>query len=67
MILNEKVVVTDLKVKVIKKISLYKMSYYPETYTYNKNKIKVYLDLSNYAIKSDLKDEIGVNTSKCAK
>ena len=43
------------------------MSYYPETYTYNKNKIKVYLDLSNYAIKSDLKDEVGVNTSKCAK
>ena len=67
MILNEKVVVIDLKVKVIKKILLYKMSYYPEPYTYNKNKVRVYLDLSNYAAKSDLKDEIGVNISKCAK
>ena len=43
------------------------MSYYPEPYTYNKNKIKIYLDLSNYAAKSDLKNEIGVNTSKCTK
>ena len=31
------------------------MSYIPEPYTHIKNKIKVDLDLSNYAIKSDLK------------
>ena len=41
-------------VGLIKKMSLYKMSYFPEPYTYSKNKIKVELDLSNYAIKSDL-------------
>ena len=31
------------------------MNYIPEPYTRSKNKIKVDLDLSNYAIKSDLK------------
>ena len=31
------------------------MSYFPEPYTRSKNKIKVQLDLSNNAAKSDLK------------
>ena len=40
-----------------KKISLYKMSYFPEPHTYSRNKIKAELDLSNYAIKQDSKTE----------
>ena len=39
----------------IEKISLYKMSYFPEPYTCSKNKIKCELDLSNHATKSDLR------------
>ena len=31
------------------------MSYFPEPYTRSKNNIKVELNLSNYAAKSDLK------------
>ena len=38
------------------------MSYIPESYTRNKNNIKVELDLSNYATKSDLKIDAAVNT-----
>ena len=52
---NGKVMIVLWIVWSIKKISLYKMSYIPEPYTHIKNKIKVDLDLSNYAIKSDLK------------
>ena len=37
-----------------KNIFLYKITYFPP-YSYNKNKIKVNLDLSNCAAKSDLK------------
>ena len=33
------------------------MSSFPEPYTHSKNKIKVELDLSNYATKFDLKSE----------
>ena len=40
----------------MKKILLYKMSYFQEPYDDNKNEIKVELDLSNYATKSDLKN-----------
>ena len=43
------------------------MSYFPEPYTYSKNKIKVELDLANYATKSDLRIGTGVNTPKFAK
>ena len=43
----------------IKKILLYKINYLPEPYTRIKNKIKVELDLSNYATKSDLKITTG--------
>ena len=33
------------------------MSYFPEPYSHNKNKIKTELDLSNYATKSSLKTQ----------
>ena len=39
------------------------MSYFPP-YSYSKNKIEVKLDLSNYAIKFDLKNAKGVDTSQ---
>ena len=39
----------------IKTTSLYKMSYFPEPCTHSKSKVKVELNLSNYAAKSDLK------------
>ena len=42
------------------------MSYFPETYSHNKNEIKVELDLSNYATKY-LKIATGINISKLAK
>ena len=64
--MNEKVVVTDLKLELINKISLYKITYFPEPYTYNKNK-KNFLDLSNYTAKSDLKNTTVIDTSKFAK
>ena len=48
----------------IKKISLDKISFFPETCTCSKNKIKVWLDLSNYAIKSNWKSAAGGDTSK---
>ena len=50
-----------------KRISLYKMSYFSEPYTRSKSKIKVELDFSNYATKSDLKNETGVDKLKFAK
>ena len=42
------------------------MSYFPP-YGNSKNKIKVELDLSIYATKSDLKNTTGVDTSQFAK
>ena len=56
-----------LIVRLLKKISLYKMGQFPEPYTRSKNKIKVELDFSYYATKSDLKSATGVDTSKCTK
>ena len=43
------------------------MSYLPEPYSPSKSKIKVEVDLSNYAIKSDFKGATGIDTSKFAK
>ena len=40
-----------------KKRSLYKTCFFPEPYTCSKNKIKVELDLPNYATKSDSKKQ----------
>ena len=42
-------------VGLIKKILLYKISYFPEPYTRGEKKVE--LDLSNYATKSDLKTQ----------
>ena len=39
------------------------MSYFSEQHTHSKNKVKVGLDLSNYATKSDLDNTTGVDTS----
>ena len=52
--------IIHLITELIKKISLYKNSYFQEPYTY---RIKVELDLYNYAIKFDLKS---VDPSKFA-
>ena len=51
----------SLKAARIKKIQLYKMSYFSQPYSPNKNKIKAELDLSNYATKSDLKNSKSVD------
>ena len=56
--LNGKVTIILLTGALIKKILLYKMSYFSESDTCIKNKMKVELDLSNYAIKYDLKMEL---------
>ena len=64
---NEKAMVISLIVELIKKISLYKMNYFPEPYTFSKNKIKVELNFSNGVTKSVLKKATGVNTLKFAK
>ena len=40
------------------------MTYFPEPYIHSRNKIKVELDLFNYATKSDLKITTGGDTSK---
>ena len=56
-----------LIVGLIKKISLYKMSYFSEPYTYSNKKLKFELDLANYVTKSDLKNAADVDTSKFAK
>ena len=42
----------------MKKISIYKMTYYPEPHSYRRRKINVEFDLFNYAAKT------GVNKSK---
>ena len=42
------------------------MSYYPEPDSHIRNKVKVVLDLSNYATKKELKDARGVDTSNLA-
>ena len=43
-----------MTVGLITKISLYKMFYFPKSYSHSKNTIKAQLDLFNYATKSDL-------------
>ena len=60
---NGKAIIT---VGLIKKVSIYKTSYFPEPHTHSKNKIKVE-NLTNYATKCDFKSETGVNTAKFAK
>ena len=48
------IIINSTAAGLIKKRSFYKMSYFPESYTRSKNKIKVELDLSNYPTKYDL-------------
>ena len=55
------------EINIKKKISLHKMSCYPEPDIYGQNKIKVELDLSNYAIKFDLKVATDTGTWDFAK
>ena len=50
-----------------KKISLYKMSFYPERNDRSKSKTKFKLDLCNYATQSDLKNVTSVDASKFAR
>ena len=64
---NGKATIIHLTVGLIKKILFYTMSYLAEAYTHSKNKIKVKLDLSNYATKSDLKNATSVDTSEFTK
>ena len=64
---NGKVMIIHLTVRLIKKISLYKVSYFLESYSHNKSKIRVELDLSSYATKSDLQKVTSINTSKFTK
>ena len=51
----------------IKTVSLYKISYFAESYARSKNKTKFELKLSNYATKSDLEKATDTDTSKFAK
>ena len=51
-------------VGLIKKILLYKNELFFGTIYRSRNKVKVELDLSNYAAKSDLKNATGVDKSK---
>ena len=64
--LNGNVMIIHLIVGLIKEM-LYKMSqYFPKPYEPFGRDINVKVDLSNYATKADLKNEIGVDTSKLA-
>ena len=60
--LNGKVMIVLLTSELIKKISLYKMSYFPDPYTNSKIKTEIELDFSNYATISDLKNTAGAVT-----
>ena len=50
-----------------KKGSLYKLSYYTEPDSHDRNKVKVELDLPNYATTSDIEIVRCVDASKFAK
>ena len=60
---NGKARIILLIVGMIKNTLLHKMSYFPELYIHSKNKIKLELDLPNYATKSDLRSTTGVDTT----
>ena len=65
--LSGKVMIIRLIARLMKKISLYKMSYYPGPSSHRRNKIKVELDLSSYATMSDVKIAVSVNKPEFAK
>ena len=59
--------IIHLIVGMIRKLLLYKMShYFPKPYERFGEKVKVELDLSNYATKSNLKGATGVGISNLA-
>ena len=62
--LRGKVMTIFLIAGLMKNISLYKMSYYPQRDSHSRNKIKFELGLSNYATKSEVEGTTGVDTSK---
>ena len=64
---NGKVMIIHLINRLMKKILLYKLSYFPAPYTRSKSKIKVELDLPNHTKKSDLKNATDVDVSEFAK
>ena len=64
---NGKTMIILLTVGLIKKISLYKMSYSSEPYTPSKSKINVELYLSVYATKAGLKSGTDLDTSDFTK
>ena len=65
--LNGKVMIIHLIVRLItKKYCYIKMSYFP-IYGHSKDKIEIKLDLFNYATKSDLQNVTGVDASQSAK
>ena len=49
------------------RLSLYKMTYYPQSNSLSKNKIKVELDLANCSTQSEVKKSLGADASKFAK
>ena len=65
--LNGKATIMFLTVGLIKKIQLYKISYFAEPRTHDKNKIEFEIDTSNYTTKSDLKSATGDDTLDFAK
>ena len=65
--INGKGTINILTVWLVKKILLFKMSYFVGTHTLSKNRIEIELDLSNYATKSNLKNAAGVDKSDFAK
>ena len=62
-----KLMIIHLTVELINKISLYKMSYFPEIHTHSQNKMKVELNLPNCATESDLKKAAGADPSGFSK
>ena len=66
-ILHGNVMVIYLIVWLTRNISWYKISYFSDSYTNNKKKVKVELDLFNFAIKSDLKIPTALDTSDYTK
>ena len=64
---NGKALTVRLIAGLIRKISLYKLSYFPKPYTHSKHKMKFALDFYNYAPKSDWKSTTGFDTTKIAK
>ena len=63
---NGKTLIVISTVRLIKRILLYKMSYFPEPYAHSQNKITVELYLSNSAAEFDLKSATSVDNSDFA-